>query len=370
MTNPFANLSRANHQPSKQASTNPSAPAQEAVIKSADESAQVVAEAAPVEATPAHPPINLSVLTQHPIGIILRGIPGYMEGEEFKASPVFNRIPNLETILAAKATGSLTPLIQMLQQLDLSNIVQEASTYIDEDGVEHNTLRENAGRADLTSIEKTDLTFSDERASKAFITNLLVKKSKDWALMYKAVFDMLRNQGANDAQLAAANREPTQVKAAVDAILGESGHRKFDIPVSYEVCIYQTLAQERAEATTVADLVSMGQVLPLSLAEINEDDSAPNTPAEGEQYPTQNLTDELKNHDGAIELEVRGVISVYADSLDQARQILPQIVSISNNSGMQNLLTLTHKVIDNCNLTPYEHDDESDADSDTRYERD
>jgi len=286
----------------------------------------VAAEPAPQATTgpsvldaPAAQPVTLAVVTGHKdsrAAQILAGVVGVRREGAFVVDPTYAQVSYLFTLASSGAMGAGAAL--------------------------------------------ADISLPSAQAGREFLINMLAANGEKWGQMYDQVAQSMGQQGDLIQNMLAAER--ANVAAAAQRVIDAAGLTAYDCPVTYQAVVPQTLASDRADVTTEAQLAALGQAVPSSVRAM---------PSEGRGVHLQaqaspELAAATKAFDGSFELEVNGVAKVLASSPENAQFILDQMLLISRNSLLQNVLTLTPLSVNNVTLIPYNED----TDDDSEFDRD
>lgn len=317
MTSPFSSLTR--RTPTTTAATTPPA-ATASTPATTPAPAATRTEVAPVTAPVPAPatelaqvdntPVNLSVIsrinsndggsTGYQFTQILGGVVGTKNGEKFTFDPVYPKIAYLFTL--AKSGVS----------------------------------------ADTDFVE---VTLPNKKAGSEFVLNMVKASMDRWAAMYKQLESTM--PAGLGASMLAGDRE--SVKA--DEVIAEANLTSYQIPVSFSVHISQEDRATAEEVATPMDLISIGVSDRSSFA---LDESAEIAQEGITPVVMTSLPDDIRQHNGGIDLVVGAKLNILASSYDNAKAIMVQLVKVSEVPMLQNALVLSDMSIKNSTLVPYE----------------
>lgn len=254
-------------------------------------------------------PVTLAVITNHDnpqFAAILAGVVGRVKGEGFTIDPIYKQISYLFSL----ADGTHAT----------------AGTHLKE------------------------ITLPNEAAANEYVINAIKSSGQSWDQMY-AQFS--GNMPGGDMGKHMIEAEKAQVHQATLRVIEAAGLTSYSVPVTYEAFVDQDA--DRAAATTVAQLAASASVATATI-----------TPATGEgvviaptaEQPEQALTDVVRDHPGGMALTLTGMAEVLASSPEHAKVIMDTLLSVSNQGGLRNVLTLTPVSINNADLIPYEADND------------
>lgn len=208
----------------------------------------------------------------------------------------------------------------------------------------------DSGVTEQEGTRLTDVTLPSEAAANEYVINALKARGNAWDEMYAQVGKYVPGGDLGKHML---EQEKMLVKNATQRVIEAAGLTSYSVPVTYEAFVDQDA--DRTAATTVAQLAASASVVTATI-----------TPATGEgvviaptaEQPEQALTDVVRDHPGGMTLTLNGMAEVLASSPEHAKVIMNTLLSVSNQGGLRNVLTLTPVSINNADLIPYEADND------------